>query len=180
MKTLIAYFSFSGNNEMLAKELQNMVRGDLYQIRERRKRSGISIFLDVLFKRVPKIEKPDIAINQYDHVIIVGPVWAGRIANPVKSFLKLEKDNLRDYSFISLCGNGGNKHLRQELTSLSGKTPVSIMELPVNDLLPVMKKDKVKFTSGYRINRQDLNTFKPSIEKFLKEAVPAEQVQQPA
>ena len=180
MKTLIAYFSFSGNNELLAKELQTLVQGDLYQISETNKRAGISILLDVLFKRVPKIHKPDIDINQYDHVILVAPVWAGRLANPVKSFFKLEKDNIRDYSFISLCGNGGNIHLREELISLSGKMPSSIMELPVNDLLPVMKKDKVKFTSGYRINRQDLNTFKPSIEKFLKEAVPAEYVTQPA
>lgn len=165
---------------MLAKELQTIVPADLYQIREMNKRSGISILLDVLFKRVPKIETPDIAINQYDHVILVAPVWAGRIANPVKSFLKLEKDNIRDYSFISLCGNGGNMHLKEELISLSGKNPSSIMELPVNDLLPVMKKDKVKFTSGYRINRQDLYSFKPSIEKFLREAVPAEHVKEPA
>ena len=165
---------------MLAKELQTIVTGDLYQIREMNKRAGISILLDVLFKRVPKIETPDIDISQFEHVILVAPVWAGRIANPVKSFLKLEKDNIRDYSFISLCGNGGNIHLREELSSLSGKTPSSIMELPVNDLLPVMEKGKVKYTSGYRITRQDLITFKPSIEKFLKEAVPAEQVQQPA
>lgn len=161
---------------MLAKELQTMVHGDLYQIREQKKRAGISIFLDVLFKRIPKIEKPDIAISQYDHVILVAPVWAGRLANPVKSFLMMEKDNIRDYSLISLCGNGGNKHLREELTSLSGKRPSSIMELPVNDLLPVMQKDKVKYTSGHRITRQDLDTFKPSIEKFLKEAVPEEHV----
>jgi len=180
MKTLIAYFSFSGNNEILAKELQNIVPADLYQIREMKKRTGISILLDVLFKRVPEIEKPDIAINQYDHVILAAPVWAGRIANPVKSFLKLEKDNIRDYSFISMCGNGGNKHLGEELISLSGKTPSSIMELPVNDLLPVMKKDKVKYSSSYRIKRQDLITFKHAIEKFLKEAAPAEHVSQPA
>lgn len=180
MKTLIAYFSFSGNNEILAKDLQNRTGGDLYQIREQRKRSEMSIFLDILFKRVPKIEEPGIPISQYDHVILVAPVWAGRIANPVKSFLKLEKDHLRDYSFISLCGSGGNKHLIEELTSLSGKKPASIMELPVNDLLPVMKKDKIKYTSGYRITPQDLNNFRSSIEKFLKEAAPADQVTQPA
>lgn len=174
MKTLIAYFSFSGNNEVLAKELQTLLGCDIYQITELRKRVGISILFDIIFKRNPKIKKTDIQINQYDHIIMVAPIWGGRIANPLKSFIKQEKENIKEYSFITLCGAGGNKHLADELTRLTGKKPVSIRELAVNDLLPVERKDKIKYTSGYKVQLQDVKAFKKSIENFLRDAVHAE------
>lgn len=176
MKTLIAYFSFSGNNEVLAKELQNLLGCDLYKITELKKRVGISILFDILFKRNSKIKKTDIQVNQYNHVILVAPIWAGRIANPLKSFLKLEKENIKEYSFITLCGAGGNKGLSDELSRLTGKKPVTIKELAVNDLLPVERKNKIKYTSGYKVQLQDVKAFKKSIENFLADAVHAEKV----
>ena len=171
MKTLIVYFSFSGNNELLAKELRNTLNCDLYPVRELKKRAGISIFLDILFKRTPAIKKPDINLADYDHMILVSPVWAGRIANPLKSFIKLKKEQIADYSFISLCGAGGNKDLEAELRRLTGKKPIAVCELAVRDLLPVEKKDKVKYTSGYKVQLQDLKPFKKAIDRFLVSAL---------
>lgn len=175
MKTLIVYFSFSGNNEVLAKELQSILHCDIFPIIELRGRVGISIFLDILFKRSPPIEKTEIALNQYDHIILVAPIWAGRIANPLKTFLKQEKENIRAYSFITLCGVGGNVKLRDELSRLTGQKPVSLKELPINELLPVEKKDKIKYTSGYKVQLQDVKAFRKPIESFLQDAVHFEQ-----
>jgi hypothetical protein len=89
----------------------------------------------------------------------------------MKTFLKLEKDNIREYSFITLCGAGGNKHLAEELTKLCGKKPVALMELTVNSLLPAEKRDKIKYTSGYKIQLQDLTSYSRSIARFLQLAL---------
>lgn len=171
MKTLAVFFSFSGNNKLLAKEIQTLSGCDIYEIEELKKRSGISIFFDILFRRNPGIKRMKIHPDEYDHIILSAPIWAGRIANPLKTFLKLEKNYIREYSFITLCGAGGNKHLAEELTKLCGKKPVALMELTINSLLPSEKRDKIKYTSGYKIQVQDLASYRQSIERFLQTAL---------
>jgi hypothetical protein len=51
-------------------------------------------------------------------VLFLDPIWAGRIASPLKAFLGLGKNHLQQYSFISLCGTGGNKKIAAGLTQL--------------------------------------------------------------
>lgn len=57
MKTLIVYFSFSGNNELLAKDVAKDLEADLLQITEPKKRGIFRIMLDMLFNRFPKINE---------------------------------------------------------------------------------------------------------------------------
>ena len=167
----MVFFSFTGNNRLLAKEIQTLSGCDIYEIEELTKRSGIRILFDILFRRNPGIKRTIIQLSQYDHIILSAPIWAGRIANPLKTFLNLEKNNIREYSFITLCGAGGNKHLVEELTKLCGKKPVALMELTVNSLLPAEKRDKIKYTSGYKIQLQDLASYRRSIARFLQMAI---------
>src|SRR5688572_9053436 len=142
MKTLIAYFSYSGNNERLALELKKMLNCDTLKINEVKKRYGFSIFLDVLFNRTPRIQDHGKNINEYDHIIFVAPIWASKIASPLKSFLLLEKDNIRRYSFISVCSGSKDQKpkIENELAALVGMPPIITTELWINDLLPKEKK----------------------------------------
>ncbi|GEO07113.1 flavodoxin [Adhaeribacter aerolatus] len=167
MKTLIVYYSFSGNNRLLAQHLQKKLSTDLQEIAEQKSRNGFSILLDVLFRRTPKILEPAITWPQYSQLIFLAPIWAGRIASPLKAFIRLTKQHLPQYSFITLCGTGHNKNLRKELTQLTGKEPEFILELMVNDLLPPEKKNKIKYTSGYKVQPADLEYFDTSLDKHL-------------
>lgn len=165
MKTVIVYYSYSGNNELLAKELQNRLNCDIVKINEVKKRNGLTILIDIFFNRNPKVVRPKVLFSQYDRVILLAPIWAGRIANPMRSFIKLEKENLKEYSFITLCGEGGNKNILAELTRYAGKPPVSVLELKVSDLLK--SKNQRKFTSAYKLNEEDIKFFSESIEHYL-------------
>ena len=55
MKTLIAYYSFTHNNEVLAKDLQKKLNCDIHKIEEPGKRTGFTILLDLIFNRNPEI-----------------------------------------------------------------------------------------------------------------------------
>lgn len=168
MKEAIVYYSFSGNNEALAKELKRRTGFDLEKITELKKRAGFSILLDIIFKRTPGILKPKLELSQYDKVILIAPIWAGRIATPMKAFIKLEKGQIQKYSFITLCGNGGNQKVSEELSQLFQKEPTSVLELKVNDLLPENEKNRIKYTSGYRVKAQDFQVFKKEIDAFIQ------------
>jgi len=169
MKTLIVYSSFSGNNEMIALEIKTMLNCNALRIKEIAKRTGFSIFLDIFFNRTPRIEDHEENINDYDHVILIAPVWAAKIATPLKSFLLKEKNNIRRYSFITACGGGQDQKIKieNELTKLAGKTPVAVTELSITDLLR-STQNNIKNVSAYRLKTNDLAFFVSKIKEHVK------------
>ena len=170
MKTLIVYYSFSGNNEFLAQELQKRLDCDIYKILELKLRNSLDIFLDLIFKRKPKIEKSKFDLQQYDRLILIAPIWASKIATPLRSFIELEKDNFKEYSFITVCTgpDGQDEKITDELIQLTQKEPKTVMELKINDLLPPERKDSVKYATPYRINQRILLAFEMEIAGFLQ------------
>jgi flavodoxin len=84
MQTLIIYYSFSGNNKFLAQALQKRLDCDLHTIVELKHRKSIDILFDLIFKRTPKIRKSNFDLRQYDRSILVAPIWAGKIATPLR------------------------------------------------------------------------------------------------
>ena len=177
MKTLIAYYSFTGNNEALAKSLQLKLDCDIYEITEVNKRKSITILFDLIFKRLPKVIKPTIELNQYDHIIFISPVWDGKIATPLKSFLINERSNIYQYSFITICSGRRGQYdwLRDELIKVMRKEPSALTELKVNDLLPPEKRDNIKYTTPYRVQGKDIAAFYDKIDPFLKKFKTQEQ-----
>jgi hypothetical protein len=119
----------------------------------------------------PEIKPVPYYMQDYDQVIFLSPIWAGRIATPMKSFLMKEKPNIKQYSFITLCGgNAGQKEkIHNELVSALQKPPVRLLELWINDLLPAGKKDTIKYTSGFRIEADGFGQFESQLRNFIKE-----------
>lgn len=170
MKTLIVYYSHTHNNELLAKNLQKRLACDTFRIEEVKKRTGFTILLDIMFKRTPKIAKHQLLLEDYSNFIFIAPVWAGHIATPLKAFLREERGHIGRYSFITVCGGvkGQREKLFNELTRILNKKPVRVAELWVSDILPEEQRDKVKYTSGYRLKEEDLEAFELKIFEFLK------------
>ena len=171
MKTLIVYYSFTNNNRILANYLHRTLGCDIYEIQELNKRTGFSIVLDLLLKRKSKIKTFDKALADYHELIIIGPVWAGKIATPLKTFLAGQKKNICSYTFLSLCGGsaGQKDKIEQDLQEIVGRAPKAVDELWINDLLPAEKKNTIKYTSGYRIKEQELERFSSELGKFQKD-----------
>lgn len=172
MKNLIVYYSFTRNNEKIAEYLRTQLSCHVAKIETVKKRSGLSILFDLLFNRKPAVKTIPYYLWNYEHVIFIAPIWAGKIATPLKSFLTREKENIRSYSFITLCGGGNPKqkeNIQKELSSIVQKEPTRLLELWINDLLPVEKKNTIKNTSGYRIETDGLAKFETKLGEFIKE-----------
>lgn len=104
MRILIIYFPFSGNNRRLAEYLVKEIQCDICPIIEKKRRTMVTFILDMMFKRYPKIEAIETPIANYDHTILVAPIWDSKVANPLKTLIRSEKNSLNNYSFISFCG----------------------------------------------------------------------------
>jgi flavodoxin len=171
MKNLIVYYSFTRNNEKLAEHLQKLLNCDIAKIETIKKRNAFSILLDLVFKRKSELKAIEFHLADYDHIIFIAPIWAGKIAMPLKSFLIDEKTSIKNYSFITICGGGNPEQktkIEQELALTVQMRPLNVVELWVSDLLSAEKKDTIKYTSGSRIEAGDLAKFETKLREFIK------------
>ncbi len=74
MRILIVCFSFSGNNRRLAEYLAQAIKCNICPIVEKKRRTMLTILLDMMFRREPKIEALEYSISNYDHIILVAPI----------------------------------------------------------------------------------------------------------
>lgn len=169
MKTLIVYYSHSGNNQMLVDDLQKRLQCETLKIVESKRRKNLTILLDIVFNRTPYIQPTNKELGLFDHVIFVAPIWASRLATPLKSFLIVQKNSIKRYSFITVCSGTANqkRKVEDELIRLLGNPPVIVTELWINDLLPADQKNKIKYVTPYRLQPKDFAVFSPLIEKHV-------------
>ena len=170
MKTLIVYYSLTQNNEVLVKMLRTKLDCEVLKIETVRKRTAFSIVLDNLFGRKPAIRYHNTTIGNYDQLVLAGPIWMGKVATPLKTFLTQEKSNIKRYSLISVCGGlpGQADKLESELTSIVGLRPNSVCELWVSAVADEHIKRDPKNMSAYRIGSSDLLKFRPKIDAFCE------------
>lgn len=177
MKTLIVYYSHTQNNEKLANILRRKLGADVLKLEEIRKRTAFTILLDLAFNRRPRLKRHPFSLRSYTQIIFIAPIWASRIASPMKAFLVNEKANITHYSFITVCGGvkGQMEKIIRQLVKFVVKKPDAVAELWINDLLSDDRKDTIKYTTGYRMTDKDFEFFEPKIRAFLmQEGMPLE------
>ena len=170
MSNLIVYYSFSGNNRLLANYLQEKLGYDLYEIKERGHRSMFKILFDLVFSNDPSVKTPSVDFGDYDHVILIAPIWASKIGTPLKSMIKSQRENIHSYSFISFCGYekvGQKTKIAGQLTDLIGKRPESIFEIKVSDLFSSPKTMGSIELSRYKAKKRDLDLLRPQLNKIV-------------
>lgn len=167
MKTLIVYYSHTANNELLARELREKLACDIFRIEERGKRTNFRIMLDLIFNRRPKLKPYALSLRDYDQLICIAPVWGGKAASPLRSFLENERNNFGRYSFISICGGGGSaqeEKITNDLTALTNRKPDAVKQLSIGALVPEQSKESIL---KYRISSADLVSFIGQLEEFI-------------
>jgi hypothetical protein len=91
MRTLILYYSRTGTTRKAAEALAGLLGADLAEIRCDRYRTGVFSYIraayDSIRRNLPAIEISPAARQPYDRIVIGGPIWAGRPASPVRSYL---------------------------------------------------------------------------------------------
>lgn len=173
MAISIVYFSQTGNNQLLAESLAHRLRCGAFRIVEKHRRTALSTILDLAFGLSPALEPFPKPLEAYGHVILVGPVWASRLASPLRTFLAQHRQQLTDYSFITLCGyerEDQRRRLTDELTQRVGHPPRALCELRVADLLPRRDRASVGVVTPYRVSEEELAQFEEAIGEFLAAA----------
>ena len=111
MKTLLVYFSYSGNTKKIAKRIKENLNCDAVEIKPTTPYS--SDYEKVVEEEqskaksdiLPSIEKLSIDLSTYDRIIIGTPVWWYRAAPPIRAFIK--NSNLENKVIVPFATNAG-------------------------------------------------------------------------
>lgn len=134
MNTLVVYYSRTGHNEVMAKQLQAQVHGDLDQIVDlKRRESMFGSVASAIFRRKTRIEfAKDPAA--YDRVIVVSPLWAGSLPPATRTYLAQHSGNMKHFAFLSVCGLGEeNKKAVDDIASTAKQQPEATLLIKETD-----------------------------------------------
>lgn len=127
-KILIAYFSWSGNTENVAKMIQEKTGADLFELElVNPYSSNYNTVLDEAQRDMNANARPEIKnkvenMEQYDVVMIGYPNWWATIPMPIATFL--EEYDFSGKTIIPFCSHGGGE-FGQSITDIAKLAPNS-------------------------------------------------------
>jgi flavodoxin len=108
MNTLAVYYSKSGTTQKVAEAVAAKTGCDLD-----------AIAYDEDAKTVQTSKNP----GDYDRIVLLSPVWAFSLAEPMKLYVKQNASGIKTYSLIVTCGMLGLRGCVRACKSLLGKAP---------------------------------------------------------
>ena len=127
MKTLIIFYSFTGNTKTLAQELAAKESADIAEIKDisipgKLKAYTLGCFAALRGKAWP-IQKLDVDLKTYDQLLLLSPVWAGNPPPAIYALLEqVPKGKTVSVKMISASGSSRCKTRIEEKIKAKGST----------------------------------------------------------
>ena len=134
MKTCIVCYSLTGNVKYAAEKAARLLEADTLRIDTVKPYPdrGLAMFFhggkDATFGSTPKLKEYTFEPGGYDRIVLACPVWVGKIAAPMRTFITENMEILREKEiYVLLCfSGGGDDKAMADLEKLLGE--VSIKE----------------------------------------------------
>ncbi len=92
MKTLVVYFTRTGNTKKIVDKLQAELAADVEEIAEEGSRRGLLGWLKSgrqgTIKADVEIHAIKADLSSYELVVMASPVWSGNVSAPMRAFIK--------------------------------------------------------------------------------------------
>ncbi len=133
MKTLVAFYSRTGNTALLADKISKLLGADSDRIISKDSYNGWlgywrGAFHSLNDTRVA-IEDAKLPPAQYDLVIVGGPVWGARIASPVRTYLRQHGSEFKSTAFFVTQGGVRPGISFKQMAAMSGKQPIATLSI---------------------------------------------------
>jgi flavodoxin len=147
MNYLVAYYSKSGSNRYLAKRFAQALNGDIEEIRPRLN-AFPSLALFSFLRMSLGIRRFQHPVNEYDRVVVVGPIWMGLLISPLRDFIRTYRHGIRELYFATCCGGGdeqkdtrfGYGGVFRQVKDVAGEKCIRCQAFPILMVIPEEKK----------------------------------------
>mgnify|MGYP001033219943 FL=1 len=137
-RILVVCYSRCGTTLEVATRIAERCGADLELIKDKTPRDGFLGWLRSAFearmRRQPWIQPPRRAVGDYALVIVGTPVWAGRMASPVRSYLARQQGRLRRVALFCTHGGRSGEKVLAEMEALCGRRARAKLSLASRNL----------------------------------------------
>jgi flavodoxin len=131
MKTLVTYYSRTGNTKKVAEEMAKLLNADIDHIVDKTDRKGAKGWL-LSGRDATKKHKTEIKYEKdpksYDLVVIGTPIWAFTVTPAIRTYLHDNAKKLKKVAFFTTSGGMGIENTFEEMAKLS-KKPIATLGL---------------------------------------------------
>lgn len=154
VRTTVFSYSLTGNNALLAYALARAIDARYVPVSPLHRVTLGGQIACALLDVAPAVEPAPVLPPDCELALLVGPVWLGKVAFPLRRHLEALRQAQVRYGFVSLCGgaDGGNPTLAAELRRRTGREPSLLVELHVRDLLPPQPAPTRAQIDAYRLD----------------------------
>ncbi|TXT62132.1 MAG: Flavodoxin, FldA [Promethearchaeota archaeon] len=131
MKSLIAYYTRTGNTRQIAQLIAKKLNSDLDEIVDTKKRSGIFGFLkagyEATMKKTTQIKEINKKPGEYDFIILGTPNWNKRMTPALRTYILKFKDVFNQMAIFCSAGGRGVQNFLESVEQLCDKKAVAVM-----------------------------------------------------
>lgn len=132
MKSLVTYYSRSNITKKLAEKIAGKTNSDIEEILSNVKYEGKIGYAragkDAMTEKIIDIKSLKFDPAEYDMVYIGTPVWAGKAASPVITYLKMNEGKFTNVKFFATAGSSGFESTFKQMEKKSVK-PLKTLSL---------------------------------------------------
>ena len=141
MKTLVVYYTRSGNTTKVAEEIAAALGADIELLKDGVNRGGPIGFVksgrEAKFGTMVNLEPLEHDLSTYDLVVVGTPVWARMVSSPVNTFLR--EVNLGGAKLAWFCTVGASSDAFKEncfatMAEAAGRTPIATAGFSAKEL----------------------------------------------
>jgi flavodoxin len=137
MKTLVVFYSRSGNTKKIAQILAKKLNADLDEIIDHTNRSGLKGWLlggrDAMKKSLTEISVQKNPQN-YDLVVIGTPIWVGASTHAFRTYLTQFKKDLKTAAIFTTSGSDGPEKTVAVFENITGQKCIASLGLTSAEL----------------------------------------------
>ena len=119
MKTLVVYYSKTGTTKTVAEKLVAQIGCDFDELTYDGDTKSVSFTLNP---------------SDYERVILLAPVWAFSLAEPMKQYIIKHKGGIKRYDLIVTCGGLGLCGCVKNCLAAIGKPPEHALKIRAKDV----------------------------------------------
>ena len=147
MSELVVYYSRSNVTKKLAEAIADELDADIEGIESKVDYSGKIGYMrggkDAISAKIIDLGPLKYDPADYDVVYLGAPVWAGKAANPMISYIKQNEGSFKDVKLFVTAGGSGFDGALSQMEEYVGKAPLKTLSLTTKEVKRDEFEDKL-------------------------------------
>ncbi|WP_296889946.1 flavodoxin [uncultured Methanobrevibacter sp.] len=147
MKVLVAYYSRTNVTKKVGDEIAKSLNTDVEEIISKVKYDGKIGYAragkDAMGEKIIDLEDFKYNPSDYDLVYLGVPVWVGKAANPIISYIKQNEGKFNDVRFFATAGSSDFDKTFKQMQNYVGKAPQKTLGLTTKEVKKGEFKEKL-------------------------------------